>query len=111
ANHPDAVAAYLACLSGGHPVLLTTRVGPQTEGLIDAYDPDVAIRRRGDRWIVSERHAEPMHDLHPDLALLLSTSGSTGAPKLVRLSHRNLTSNARSIAEYLDIGDADRAVT
>ena len=27
------------------------------------------------------------HDLHPDLALLLSTSGSTGSPKLVRLSH------------------------
>ena len=32
------------------------------------------------------------HDVHPDLALLLSTSGSTGSPKLVRLSHANLVS-------------------
>ena len=31
----------------------------------------------------------------------MSTSGSTGAPKLVRLSHRNLASNARAIGDYL----------
>ena len=35
------------------------------------------------------------HDLHPDLALLLSTSGSTGSPKLVRLSHDNLLQQRR----------------
>ncbi len=49
--------------------------------------------------------------LHPDLALLLSTSGSTGSPKLVRLSHRNLVTNAAAIAEYLDIRETDRAAT
>ena len=35
-------------------------------------------------------------DIHPDLALCLTTSGSTGSPKLVRLSERNLQSNAES---------------
>ena len=45
--------------------------------------------------------------LHPDLALLLSTSGSTGSPKLVRLSHDNLVSNAKAIASYLGL-DAGR---
>jgi len=42
-------------------------------------------------------------ELHPELAVLLSTSGSTGSPKFVRLSASNLTCNARSIAEVLDI--------
>ena len=51
------------------------------------------------------------HRLHPDLAVLLSTSGSTGSPKLVRLSRCNLVANATSIAEYLDIRETDRAAT
>ncbi len=51
------------------------------------------------------------HDLHPDLALLLSTSGSTGSPKLVRLSRDNVASNAEAIADYLGLTPADRAIT
>ena len=34
------------------------------------------------------------------LSVLLTTSGSTGSPKLVRLSKENLMSNALSIVEY-----------
>jgi len=43
--------------------------------------------------------------------LLLTTSGSTGSPKLVRLTYGNIEANARSIAEYLAITDSDRPVT
>ena len=49
--------------------------------------------------------------VHPDLALLLSTSGSTGSPRLVRQSHSNLKSNGASIIEYLGIGSTDRPIT
>lgn len=49
--------------------------------------------------------------LHPDLALLLTTSGSTGSPKLVRLSYENLRSNAESIATYLQITSEERPIT
>lgn len=45
------------------------------------------------------------------LALLLTTSGSTGSPKLVRLSKVNLMSNAKSIAQYLCIDREERAIT
>lgn len=51
------------------------------------------------------------YPLHPDLALLLTTSGSTGSPKLVRLSYGNIISNAVSIAEYLNITASDRPIT
>ena len=43
---------------------------------------------------------------HPDLAVLLPTSGSTGNPKLVRLSRAAVLANAEAIAEVLGI-DAD----
>ena len=49
--------------------------------------------------------------INSELLLCLTTSGSTGSPKLVRLSERNLQSNAESIAEYLNITESERPVT
>ena len=49
--------------------------------------------------------------VNEDLSVLLTTSGSTGSPKLVRLSKKNLESNARSIIEYLHITKEERPVT
>lgn len=50
-------------------------------------------------------------NLHSDLALLLTTSGSTGSPKLVRLSYKNINSNAEAIANYLSIDNHERPIT
>ncbi|WP_284574528.1 AMP-binding protein [Streptomyces sp. 2P-4] len=112
ANTVEALVVHLAALSAGHPVLLVPGDHPEAvQSLIDAYDPDVVAHPDGGQWALDERRPVSAHDLHPDLALLLSTSGSTGSPKLVRLSHGNLQANAESIAEYLGIRDTDRAAT
>lgn len=50
-------------------------------------------------------------EMYPELALLLTTSGSTGSPKLVRQSYENIETNAESIAEYLKLDDAERPIT
>lgn len=50
-------------------------------------------------------------NLHPNLCLLLSTSGTTGSPKLVRLSYENLISNATSIVKYLQLNSTEIAIT
>ncbi len=54
---------------------------------------------------------QQLHRINPDTALLLTTSGSTGSPKFVRLTYDNLRANAESIAEYQQITDKDRAIT
>lgn len=51
------------------------------------------------------------YTLHDDLALLLSTSGSTGSQKFVRQSYDNINNNAEAIAQYLEISSADRPIT
>lgn len=108
ANELEPLVAYLAAVSAGMPALL---VADGDRRLERAYDPDVVVLRDGDGWAVEARREHSAHELHPDLTLLLSTSGSTGSPKLVRLSAENLASNAEAIARYLRIDGHDRSAT
>ena len=111
ANTVDSVIAYLAALRGGHAALFLPGPGAgDRHRLIETYDPDVVLAAESG-WEPQERRAGSAHDLHPDLALLLPTSGSTGSSKLVRLSRENLQTNATAIAEYLGITVDDRAAT
>ncbi|MBZ5732972.1 AMP-binding protein [Nocardioides sp. TRM66260-LWL] len=107
----DSLVALVAALEHDHVALLLPADRPdQLERAIAAYDPDVVVTPAG---TVHRRavDAPPAHDLHPELALLLTTSGSTGSPKLVRLSAEGLRSNAAAIAEVLGLGPDDRAIT
>lgn len=51
------------------------------------------------------------YKLYDDLALLLTTSGSTGSPKFVRQSYSNILANAKSIAQYLELDETERSIT
>ena len=54
---------------------------------------------------------EPKPVRPSQLAMMLFTSGSSGHPKSVMLSHQNLLANCRSILEYLPIDCNDRALS
>ncbi|HSJ22803.1 MAG TPA: AMP-binding protein [Nocardioidaceae bacterium] len=109
ANGVEPLVTYLAALSAGHPVILVPGDNAgNLASVAEAYDPDVVVGPDGS---LAERRPGTAHDLHPDLALLLSTSGSTGSPKLVRLSRDNVEANAASIATYLGIRPDDVAAT
>lgn len=60
--------------------------------------------------LLKNGHAQRIQ-MHPDLGLLLSTSGSTGSPKFVRQSYCNIKANAASIVEYLELDDTERPIT
>ena len=69
--------------------------------------PDEYTQTAPRLWLAPSRGPE----LHADLAVLLTTSGSTGSPKFVRLSRRNVKSNAAAIAKSLSLTPMDRGVT
>lgn len=48
--------------------------------------------------------------IHPDVAVLLSTSGTTGSPKLVKLSYRNLYKNAEYFCSHLEIKSGQKGI-
>ncbi|MFD1695581.1 AMP-binding protein [Roseibium aestuarii] len=106
-NTPEAVTAYLGALQAGWPVVLAAEGTVAHDGaLVSTFKPDLI-------WQAGTLTSGPgsSDPLHPDLGVMLSTSGSTGSTKLVRLSHTNLHENARSIAEYLGLGPERVAVT
>lgn len=112
ANTIESLAAYVGCLRAGHVVHLLDSAAPRrnNEELIDRYRPRAVVWN--ENAAASVEHLDsPAPDLHPDLALLLSTSGSTGSPKLVKLSRANLQSNTDSIRQYLGLNQNDRAVS
>ena len=105
-NSLEWVSTYLALLDAGHVPLLA---GDHAEHLAAAWGA-AAVHADRVGCDVSTRLAA-QRDVHPDLALLLSTSGSTGSPKLVRISRRNLLTNAGAIVDFLGLGENDRAIT
>jgi acyl-CoA synthetase (AMP-forming)/AMP-acid ligase II len=110
-NELQPLLAYLACLRGRHPVMLVPGGRDDVDGLVSTYRPDVVVAKVADSWTTRPVRDAGCQELHPDLAVLLSTSGSTGTAKFVRLSRANLDANAASIASYLAIADTDRAPT
>ena len=125
-NSFGALIGYLACLCrGAAPLLLDRRLAPSlARDLLARYRPAFLWRPEdmeddGGRLETVFRlegyglaaTGLPPWPLHEDLALLVTTSGSTGSPKLVRQSRRNLESNARSIAAYLELTPAERPIT
>jgi acyl-coenzyme A synthetase/AMP-(fatty) acid ligase len=78
--------------------------------LLCARAPEGVAREAADLDRIVEG-ASPVDDPHvipPDLAALLYTSGTTGTPKGVMLTHQGLTFAVESIAEYLRLVPEDR---
>jgi acyl-CoA synthetase (AMP-forming)/AMP-acid ligase II len=129
-NRVEGIAAYLAMVASG---LAAALINPDLHpsffaDLVDRYTPEIIVyptkwkqaaavpasyvqRRLGEQMSVGSRPVGDEPDIHPDLALLLTTSGSTGSPKFVRLTAGNLAANAESIAEYLGLTSAERPIT
>lgn len=62
-------------------------------------------------YVLVKTDNDRSYPLAEDLALLLTTSGSTGSPKFVRQSYRNIQANTDSIVKYLNLDDRERAIT
>lgn len=130
-NDMASLIAYLACLLHGVVSVILPAAGDPVlkDSVLQEYEPDYIwlssgryeqssdrFTRYGDivylwDYVLLERGIQDRRKLHPDLALLLPTSGSTGSPQLVRLSVQNIRQNTVSICSYMKITSVDRAVT
>ncbi len=126
-NRYECLVAYLATLRARRPLILAD-AGLNEEllsRLIDTYQPELICATRSARLLLPQyeelqsdipslwrrRSPEPQSRPHPELAMLLNTSGSTGSPKLVRLTYQALQANASAVAESLSLTSLDRPVT
>ena len=115
-NNLDSLVAYVACLNHGIvPLMLDAHIdGQLLQRFLDVYDPDYIWRPIDNTYTLETRNQKPETRnirLNPDLALLLTTSGSTGSPKLVRQSYKNIKANTASIVEYLKLDSSERPIT
>lgn len=126
-NTLGCIAAIVALIEQGVvPIMLDANALKDTvKHYIDRYRPEILVFPKDiqelyesstlkfnflDYVMVPLLTLPRLEHVHSDLALLLSTSGSTGSPKLVRQSKCNLLSNAKSIIDYLNIESSDRPI-
>lgn len=121
-NTYPSLVGYVACLRNRIvPLMINHTMNPEMfERLVAIYKPAYIWQPKdfsegnseydfyGYELIRREFAEYPMTE---ELALLLTTSGSTGSPKYVKQSYANIQSNASSIIEYLEICSEDRAIT
>ena len=127
-NNLESIVAYFSALENQHvPLLLNADIHSEllTE-LIQIYQPNYIWLPNSYDFESVDYHQQALgsstfklfeqisfmnHAMHPTLALLLTTSGSTGNPKLIRISQENIDSNRTAIASYLKLSSKDRAIT
>lgn len=126
-NETGALVGYTGMMNAGVvPLLLNSHMDRNAlAGLLDAYQPphlwapedmadgfpDCTPVYRAFGYCLLRRQCKTEYPLHPDLALLLTTSGSTGSRKFVRQSCANIKSNAESIVRYLELDETERPIT
>lgn len=103
-NRVPTVVALLAAAAAGHAIALidANLEAAKFDALVAAYQPDLILSEG--ETVKTGLSGGP---IAPELLLLLSTSGTTGSAKFVRLSAGNIAANAAQIAESLEIDTTD----
>tara|TARA_B100000886_G_C20415770_1_gene489203 strand:+ start:361 stop:1734 length:1374 start_codon:yes stop_codon:yes gene_type:complete len=107
----DCIAVYLGALRNNHVALL---IDPSLDDVLKDKIINkfrIKFKFNGNKWTKTKFCNESKDGFDRNLSILLSTSGSTGSPKLIKISKKNLVVNANSIVAYLGLNKDDRAIS
>lgn len=123
-NRNGSLLGYLASLSNGIvPLILSSKTEDSLfTALYNLYQPeflwtpDEMVEKLGFESVFAShgysllKTGNGIVPMHPDLALLLPTSGSTGSPKLVRHSLHNIEANADNVRRLFKMDGTEKAM-
>jgi len=126
-NHYEAISFYISAIYNKHvPILIDNKTSAEyTKNIIKLYKPNYIFLRNEinefsknyflntklERFKLIEKNKKISIQLYKNLAVLLPTSGTTGSPKMARISYQNIYSNTKSIIKYLNIKNKHRTIT
>jgi len=120
-NNIETIIGYLSFLRANHTVIMLDAFMDKEffQNIIKKYKPNLIWEEKSEslNYVVGYKNyglrIENLDklSLHPNLSLMLSTSGTTGSPKMVKLTKKNLYANCNSIVEYLNIDKYHRVIT
>lgn len=126
-NAIGSILGYTAFVNQGIvPVMVSSNLeGELLDGLLKTYQPEylwvpkdqveyfagMETEHESYDYVLLKTDFKTEYSLYDGLGLLITTSGSTGSPKLVRQSYTNVLTNAISIAEYLKLDETERPIT
>jgi len=106
-------------MSAGELKFIVERAGPKFALINAKYMNTTKLALANVQTLTEGIVAQPPEQLHieypgteaSDVAAIMFTSGSTGSPRGVMVSHRNIAANTESIVEYLSLTSIDRMMT
>ena len=126
-NEIGSVLGYTAFINNGIvPVMVNSHLEDALlRNLLETYSPEylwlpkdqeeqfpgMSVEYEAHDYVLLKTCYEKRYPLFEELGLLITTSGSTGSPKLVRQSYTNVLDNAQSIVKYLKLDDSERPIT
>lgn len=126
-NEIGSVLGYTAFINNGIvPVMINAHLEESLlQNLLDTYSPEyiwlpknqaaqfpaMHTEHEAHEYVLLKTGYEKKYALYDELGLLITTSGSTGSPKLVRQSYANVLNSTQTIAEYLRLDKTERPIT
>ena len=126
-NSKESISFYFQLIkSGTVPILFSSDTNEELlHNLYQKYEPNyilsckkislnkfkIKLLKKFNRYNLYSSIKKFNHQIHKDLCLMMSTSGSTGSPKLVKISYENVLENTKSICKFLSINEKHTTIT
>ena len=126
-NHIEFFTSYISFFRKGlAQMLVDSKISARTlEDIIETFKPcyvllpnsriveikNYEILNKLNEHLIVKLNKENFHPINKNLCLLLSTSGSTGSKKFVRITYENIYENTKNIIKFLGINQDHRTIT